>query len=350
MPFGRKTGKSIPVSHTPLFESRVSAGVKSKLAGKKRPRDETYVSDAQFDVSDELVGGGSFRAKNQHEGLPTALAEAYANGAKDKVEGKSNGASFKSSGNPWDTFTRKAYNAGFKLGDTYSPLTNADAVRSLTTRTVLVGPEQDSAGNALKVSGFHPSAISKSVAESSYAHIKVFEAQAEVLTSREQGKLSCNEAADIAIAAIHLASLAPGEYAAKAAFSKTSKSVMSGSSLLPDKPDKYEERREHYKLTIASRATALSSKDRIEINRIVGDYLKSVEHMVLPKGVSRRRLANIVTGDAKRAITSPLRRTPPTPLVPPELQLGEYVQAPKALTKAAVSDSIAKSAFPLRED
>lgn len=349
MPFGRQTNKRLPASHTPLFRSRASAGVLKKNAGKKRPRDETYVPDAQFNANDDLVGGDTFRGKNQHEGLPTALAEAYANGAKDKVENRKRYTSFKSSGMPWDTFTRKAYDAGFTLGDAYSPLTEADAVRSLTARTVLASPERDSAGNALKVAGFHPSSISKSVSESAYAHQKVFEAQAAVLTHRAENKLSSNEAADIAIAAIHLASLAPGEFAAHAAFGKTAKSKMDGGALLPDKPDAYEDRRERLKRAIAFRAEALTASDRKAIHDLVDRYLESVEHKVLPSGVNPRKLGGVVAGDTKPAITSPLRRTPTPSLNPPRLQLGEYEKPPKLLTKPAVVDTIAEAAFQLRE-
>ena len=140
--FGQ-AGQSKPTSDTPLATA-------VKHAGKKRSR-QTFSGKPQFNGSD-LVGGSTFRGKGQHEGLPTAIAESYANGAKDKEGKLRKWTSFKSSGNPWDAHTQKAYEAGFKLGNKYFPLARADAVRALTERTVLVSPAgKNSGGGQLKV-------------------------------------------------------------------------------------------------------------------------------------------------------------------------------------------------------
>lgn len=348
--FGQQTGSSQPSQHSALYGIRVAHGQKPQ-AGKKRKRGEasdTFVSGSIFNSQDQLVGGRTFRAKNQHEGLPTALAEAYSNGAKDKVEGLSKYTSQKSSGAPWDSWTTKAYDAGYKLGNTYSPLTNADALRSRTDRTVLVSPEWSSSGDKLSVAGFHPSPLSTSVSESTYAHQKTFAAQASVLELRAAGAISSNDAADIALAAVHLASLAPGEYAAHAAFGATGKSVLTSTgALLPDKPGTYEDRREHLKYTIASRGASLGTSDRTAINAVVDAYLTSVTHSTLPAGVSKRRLGTFIKDDKDPAITSPLRVRPTPSVSPPALQLGAYEAPGQIRLKNTVS--ITEAAFPFHD-
>jgi hypothetical protein len=341
--FGRKTGNSLPTSHTEIFGARSRAGkLLANQAGTRRQRDETFVSDGEFDESDELVGGKTFRADKQHEGLPTALAEAYADGAADNYDKQSLFKRLKSSAAPWDTFTTKAYEAGFELGDSYSPLTRADAVRSLTTRTVLASPAVNSSGDALAVAGFHPSAISASVSESVYGHHKIFEAQAAVLESRRLGKLS-NEATDVAIAAIHLASLAPGDHVPYAAFNRTKNSKMSGNVLLPDKPETYETRREGLKMAVASRVEALAAADAAKVERLVDAYLKSVAHTTLPAGVETRKLAPVINGSNKRS-TSPLR-TKPTAATG-TLQKGSYEKTATGdlMVPAPVTETIADAA------
>jgi hypothetical protein len=347
MPFGENTGLSQPAQHSRVYEARVTTGKqKPQTPGVKRKHGEasdSILPGPAYNAAGELVGGRTFRAKNQHEGLPTSLAEAYADGAKDKALGALRGTSFRSGGPAWDVPKKKAYDAGFDLAGAYAPLTNADAVRALTDRTVLVSPEgTDSGGRALKVAGFHPSTISASVSESTYAHQKIFDAQANILDLRAKGRLSSNEAADIAIAAVHLASLAPGEYAAQASFNPTKKArIGANGSLLPDKPESYEDRREELKITIANLALKLSVADRTVINKAVDDYLVSVAHGSLPGNTYARRLANVVTGDTKPAITSPLRTKPITPASPPELQLGHYESPPATVTALATPRTVA---------
>ena len=218
--FGEITGITVPTANTLAYIAE-AATLLSEPSTKRRAR-QSLTRDPQYDKNNNIVGGSTFRAENQHEGLPTALAEAYANGASDFVNVKPRRTSFKSSGDPWDVSTSKAYDAGFTLGSAYSPLTSADAIRATTGRTILSSPEFRSDSTRLAVAGFHPSPISKSVSESTFAHQKIFEAQAAVLKSRANGTLD-NEAANLTISAIHLYSLAPGEYANKAAFNPTSK-------------------------------------------------------------------------------------------------------------------------------
>jgi hypothetical protein len=316
--FGLQTGASAPASRTLKQEAE-------RLVGRKRPR-ASFTPGAKFS-GNELVGGLTFRAEGQHEGLPTKIAEAYANGVKDNLGGAQKYASFQSSGALWDPHTRKAYDAGYKIGSGYFALTGADTARSLTTRAVLVSPPGVSqSGSPLKIAGFHPSAISQSVSESTSAHEKIFAAQANVLESRANGKLT-NAGADLAIHAIFLASIAPGEYANEANFKGTSKSLVLSGRLLPDKPKSYEARREHLKLAINNLAQQLSSSDRTEIGRLVQSFLDSVAHTALPANVDARRLGKLFGSDTHAPLTTPRRRQPALGAGAPTLQMGKYLPA-----------------------
>lgn len=351
MPFGRTLGTTgKPAKSTAVEKGYFGNGIlslpggKTKAKGQKRGRDfpmQTFVKRARFDVAGDIVGGDTFRGENQHEGLPTAIAEAYADGLAGNALAPSTA--------PWDVLTRRAHDAGQLAGNKYNPLVKADAVRVLTGRTVLVSPPgTDSAGTALKVAGFHPSPISDNTSESSQAHIKLAEAQVKVLEARAAGRLSSDEAADIGIAAVHLASLAPGPFADEAAFKiKPGKGTVVGGKLLPTDPKTYETRRENLKTAVATEAVFLTKNDRVEINTIVGDYLKDVAHPPA-KPILVRRLETFVSGDTNPALTSPRRSaTPILPTAPPQLQKGDYDGSTIAMPPASNSNAIAEASVPL---
>lgn len=344
--FGQRTGKTAPRKSTYLHDIDVANGKKPAVSKKRKVSTDarfSFVKNAQYDANDNIVGGGTFRAKGQHEGLPTALAEQYADGRADAVM-LLPAKIFKSKGT-FEQAKKDAYGAGFRTRGSYTPLTRADTLRSSTSKTVLVSPKTSSSGASLKVAGFHPSPISLSVPESVAGHDQLFKAQAEVLKAHQNGKLS-DEATDLALAAVHLASLAPGKYAAQANFSPTAKSKFTAlHALLPDDPQTYEERREELKLAIAKEAMTLSVAERLTISTIVDDFLASVAHSTLPKGVSPRMLGNVITKDRDAPVTSPLRQRPKAKTM--TIQAGDYDMKNPLVSASTISKTIpeASAAF-----